>query len=74
MDELKLSLSTKFMKGIVTKIVKKIISNKLGYEVGVLLNEISLVHADGKVRVHIDVDMEINNDDFVGIIKDTGLL
>ena len=74
MDELKMSLSTKFMKGIVTKIISKAILKKTGYNINIQLNEIKLETVDGKVCLHADVDAEINNEDFINIIKSKGLI
>lgn len=74
MDELKMSLSTKFMKGIVTKIISKAILKKTGYNIDIQLNEIKLETIDGKVCLHADVDAKINNEDFINIIKSKGLI
>lgn len=74
MDELKMSLSTKFMKGIVTKIISKAILKKTGYDINIQLNEIKLETVDGKVCLHADVDAEINNEDFINIIKNKDLI
>jgi len=74
MDELKLSLSTKFMRGIVTKIISKAIYKKTGYDVSIQLNEIKLETVDGKVCLHADVDAEVKNEDFMNIIKSNGLI
>lgn len=74
MDELKMSLSTKFMKGIVTKIISKAILKKTGYNISIQLNEIKLETVDGKVCLHADVDAEINNEDFINIIKNKDLI
>lgn len=72
MDELKLKLSTKFMRGIVTSLISKAIYKKYGYHVDIELNEIELRNEDGRVRIHANVDAEVNNDDFKKIIKSIG--
>ena len=74
MDELKMSLSTKFMRGIVTKIISKAILKKTGYNIDIQLNEIKLETIDGKVCLHADVDAKIDNKDFINIIKSKGLI
>lgn len=73
MDELKLKLSTKFMRGIVANLISKAISKKLGYNIDVLINEIALKTEDGKIKIHLDVDGEVTNDEFKNIIKSIGL-
>lgn len=74
MDELKMSLSTKFMRGIVTKIISKAILKKTGYNIDIQLNEIKLETIDGKVCLHADVDAKIDNEDFINIIRSKGLI
>lgn len=73
MDELKLKLSTKFMRGIVTKLISKAIYKKYGYKVDIVLNQIEIKTENGKVRLHADVDAEVNNEEFIKIVKSVGL-
>lgn len=73
MDELKLKLSTKFMRGIIAKFISKALAKKLGYNVDILINEIELRNEGGKIRLHADVDAEINNDDFMKLVKSVGM-
>ena len=73
MDELKMKLSSKFMKGIVTKIIAKAIEKKLGYKIDILLNEIDVTAKDGKVHLHIDADVETTHDEFKKMLKSSGL-
>ena len=74
MDELKLVLSTKFMRGIVTKILRKAIFKKTGYEIDIQINKIEVESHDGKISLHMDADAEINSEDFVDIIKSGELI
>lgn len=73
MDELKLKLSTKFMKGIIANLISKALKKKLGYNIDILLNEIDVKAENGKMRIHIDVDAELENSEFVGILKSIGM-
>lgn len=74
MDELKLILSTKFMRGIVTKILRKAIFKKTGYEIDILINKIEVETHDGKISLHMDANAEVNSEDFMDIIKSNGLI
>lgn len=74
MDELKLAISTKFMRNIVTKILAKAIYKKTGYRVDVQINAIEAETYDGKVRIHMDVDAEMNGEDLMNALKTGGLL
>lgn len=73
MDELKLRLSTKFMRNIITRMISKLIFKKYGYNIDILLNEIKFETIDGKVCLHVDADAEVANEDFMKIIKSIGL-
>lgn len=69
MDEMKIKLSTKFMRGIIAKILAKALSKSLGCRLDILLNQIELVNTDGITRIHADVDAEITNEEFMKLIK-----
>ena len=69
MDEMKLNLTSKFMKGIVTKILATVIRKKLGYKIDIQLNDVIVVARDGKVHIHADVDAETTDEEFAKIIK-----
>lgn len=73
MDELKLKLSTKFMRGIVANLISKALAKKLGYNIDILLNEIEVKNEDGKIRLHIDADAEIENHEFIKMLKSIGM-
>jgi len=73
MDELKLNLTTKFMKGIIAKIIAKAIRNRLGCDIYILINDVSFKAEDGKILIHADVDAETTNDNFIQMIKKVGL-
>ena len=72
MDILKLKLSTKFMKGIVAKVVSRNIYKKLGYKVDIQLNDVQIDVIDGNVKFHIDADGEMNKTEFSRLMEDIG--
>ena len=69
MDELKLNLNSKFMNGIVTRLLGTIIRKKLGYDIDIQLNCVNVVAKDGKVHLHLDVDAETTNEEFMKMMK-----
>ena len=69
MDELKLNLSSKFMREIVTKLMAKAIYKKTGYKIEVELNSINVEVINGKAHIHADVDAEIDNEELMKIVK-----
>lgn len=55
MDELKMNLSTKWLKDIVTKLISKVISEKLGYKVRVELSEVHITTTENnELRLHLN--------------------
>lgn len=69
MDELKLNLSSKLMRGIVTKLISKAVYKKTGYKIGIELNNINVEVINGRARIHINADAEINNDELMKIVR-----
>lgn len=69
MDELKMNLSSKFMRGIVTKIIFKAVYKKTGYKVEIDLNNINVEVVNGKAYIHVDADAAIDNDELMKIVK-----
>lgn len=71
MDEMR--IVTKFTKGIISKIVKKIIRKKTGYDINFQFNSLVITIDDGRAKLHMDVDAELDKDVLNKILKDTGL-
>lgn len=71
MDELK--LQTKFMRGIVAKLISKAISKKFGCDISIQINELELENKDGKVHIHANLSGEAKTDDIATIVKSIGL-
>lgn len=69
LDFLKLKISTKFMKGIIAKIMSRKIYKQLGYKVDIQLNDIQVDMVDGDVQVHIDVDGKMNKTEFSRLME-----
>ena len=74
MDELKLVLSTRFMRTLITKLLAKAIYNKTGYKIDIQINKIEAETNDGMIRVHMDADVEMNGEDLKNALKTGGLL
>ena len=70
MDEMKISLSTKLMRGLLAKLLKKVIRDKTGYSVDILLNQISFLHTDnGKISIHVDMNAEMDEKEFMKVTR-----
>lgn len=73
MDEMKVKLSTRFMRGFVAKLIARTIRKKYGYKIDIQLNELNVEVINGKVHLHTSVDVELDNGDLMNILKTVGM-
>lgn len=73
MSEMKLNLCPGFMRKLVTKVISKLVCEKLGYKVNVELNQLGVTNTNGKVCLHLDVNADMDNAEFEKMIRDIGL-
>ena len=73
MDEMKVKLSTKFMRGMVSKLIAKLISKKLGYKVDIQLNDLDVSVIDGETQINTNVELKLSSNEFMRIMKDITL-
>ena len=66
---MKLSLSTKFMRGMFAKLVAKSIKKKYGYKADIYFSEIDLDMKDGQTHLHMNVDIELGSEEFKNLMK-----
>lgn len=69
MDEMKLNLTTKFMRGFLAKLLSKAIKKKFGCEINIHLSEIELDMVDGRIHAHVNADVDMGSDDFKKLVK-----
>lgn len=69
MDEMKVKLSTKFMRGMVSKLVAKAIYKKTGYKVNIQLNDLDVSVLDGETKVNVNVELALNSNEFMKLMK-----
>lgn len=68
MDEMKLKLTTKFMRGIVSKLIEKSIYKKYGCIVNVQLNDLDINIVDGETTINTNVEAKISSEEFKKIM------
>ena len=73
MDEMKLRLTTKFMRNIVSKLLAKFIFKKTGYQIDIQLNDLELNFIDGETKINANVELNLDSKEFTKIIKAIGL-
>lgn len=73
MDEMKLKLSTKFMRTIVSKLIARFIYKKTGYKVDIQINELDASAYDGDTTVKLNVEAKLKSEEFNKIMKSINL-
>lgn len=69
MDEMKLKLSTRLMRGIAAKLIAKSIKKKYGCKVKIQLNELDISVIDGDTSVLVNAEVTMDSKEFNEIIK-----
>lgn len=69
MDEMRLKLTTKFMKGILAKLMSRSIRKKYGYKIDIRINDIDMDMFNGQTSIHLDVDLNLGSEDFKKLMK-----
>lgn len=73
MDEMRIKLSTKFMRGIAAKLIARSVYKKFGYKVDIQINELDVWSLDGETSLNLNVEAKLKSDEFNKIIKNIGL-
>lgn len=73
MDEMKLKLSTKFMRGIVSKLISKAIYKKTGYKVDIQLDDLDVTMFNGDTTVRVNAEVKLKGEEFNKILKSIGM-
>lgn len=71
MDEMR--IGSKFITGIISKLLVTVVKQKLGYNIDFKLNAVNATVGDGKAHVHLDIDAEVSNEEIMRILSGVGL-
>lgn len=74
MDQLKLSLGPNFLRRTLASILGKMIRKKLGCNMDILIKDVDITAKDGRVSVHLDLDVETTNEEITKLIKSMDLI
>lgn len=69
MDEMKLKLSTSFMKNMLAKIIRKVIKKKYGVDVNITINDLKIELINRRASIHLDVDADMSQNDLMGVLN-----
>lgn len=67
MDEMKINFNTKFMRGLISKLIVKIVSKKIGFKPEIDLKDFEVELKDGKLVFHISLDGSVDEKAFTKI-------
>lgn len=73
MDEMKVKLSSRFMRGIVSKLITKTLKKKLGYNIDIQLNDLDISVIDGETKIAVNAEVKLDSAEFTKIVKDIGM-
>lgn len=71
MDEM--NIGSKFMRGIVAKLIKKTIKKKMGYNLDIQFNGLNVKYIDGTAKIHMDVDIDMDKEELMKILRGAGI-
>lgn len=66
MDEMK--ITSVFTRGIISRLITKTLSKKLGYNIDIQVRNLQASVVDGKTCVHLDADVEIDKEELMKIL------
>ena len=69
MDEMKIRLSTKFMRGLVSKLISRSIYKKYGCKVNVQLNDLDIGILDGETKISTNLEVRLDSKEFMKIMQ-----
>lgn len=59
---IKIALTNRLVNALTKKIVAKMLAKKLGVDSKVIINELSAVENDGRVKLRINAELDISSD------------
>lgn len=70
-DEMK--IGTSFMKSMLSKVINLTVKRKLGYNIGVQLNDFNVKVTDEKAHVHLNIDCDMSQAELNKVLIALGL-
>lgn len=69
MDEMKMKLTSKFMRGLVSKLLSKFVSTKLGYKIDIHFEDLDINVVDGETNISASVKAHVDSPEFIKLVK-----
>lgn len=69
MDEMKMKLTSKFMRGLVSKLLSNFVSTKLGYKIDIHFEELDINVIDGETDISANIKAHVDSPEFIKLVK-----
>lgn len=69
MDEMRIKLCSKFMRGVVSKLMSKVIYKKTGCRVNIRIDELDIWNIDGETTANLNIRAKMKSCEFNKIIQ-----
>ena len=73
MDEMKMKLSSKFMRGMASKLIAKAIYKKYGCKVKIHIDDLDISMINGETSIKVNAEANLSSDEFMKIVKGVDL-
>lgn len=73
MDEMRLKLGTKIMRGIVAKLISMFIKKKYGCKIDIHFDELDITSFNGSTTAKLNVELKMNSEEFMNLMKTIGV-
>ena len=68
-----MKISSAFLRKLVSRVVKRTIRKKLGYNIDIDLNGLEITFDDNKAKIRIDAGAEMSKEELTKLVKKIGL-
>lgn len=68
-----MKIESKFVGGIVSRIIRKVMRKKLDCDVDIQVNSFHATVTEEKAHVHLDADLDLPKEEFSKLIKKFGI-
>ena len=69
MDEMKLRLSTRFMRNMASKMIARAIRKKIGCDMDIQLNDLAIDMTDDGATLKANVEVKLNNEELYKLLS-----
>ena len=66
-------LRTKFMGKVISKVLSKAIQSKFGYKIDIQFKDLEATFNDGEITINADLEVKMDKQEFIRILKSKGL-